>query len=171
VTASFLDCVDPCKVERIFRHVKFTDSCGAQLGFGQELRVLVLHKSKQASMMLFPHFLSLASLVTPNGQILLAGDNRQLAPIAAHDWEQEDRPPMQHYQPFISAYDAVLRIINDAGVAPASARQSACRRAPKLYGRATRVSECSARRLSVVRTLAGRDRTAWLGWEDSEIDH
>jgi hypothetical protein len=47
VTASFLDGVDPCKVERIFRHVKFTDSCGAQLGFGQELRVLVLHKSKQ----------------------------------------------------------------------------------------------------------------------------
>jgi hypothetical protein len=79
----------------------------------------------EASMMLFPHFLSLASLMTPNGQILLAGDNRQLAPIAAHDWEQEDRPPMQHYQPFNSAYDAVLRIINDAGVAPASARQSA----------------------------------------------
>ena len=79
----------------------------------------------EASMMLFPHFLSLASLVTPNGQIMLAGDNRQLAPIAAHDWEQEDRPPMQHYQPFNSAYDAVLRIINDAGVAPACARQSA----------------------------------------------
>jgi hypothetical protein len=56
---------------------------------------------------------------------LLAGDNRQLAPIAAHDWEQEDRPPMQHYQPFNSAYDGVLRIINDAGVARASAWQSA----------------------------------------------
>ena len=63
----------------------------------------------EASMMLFPHFLALASLVRPAGQIMLAGDNRQLAPISAHDWEQEDRPPMQHYQPFNSAYDAVLR--------------------------------------------------------------
>ena len=35
-------------------------------------------------------------------------------------------------------------------------------RAPKLYGRETRAGECSARRLNVVHTLAGRDRTAWL---------
>jgi hypothetical protein len=79
----------------------------------------------EASMMLFPHFLALASLVRPTGQIMLAGDNRQLAPISAHDWEQEDRPPMQHYQPFNSAYDAVLRIITDGGVTAQAARQSA----------------------------------------------
>jgi superfamily I DNA and/or RNA helicase len=91
-----------------------------QQGFQADLLVV-----DEASMMLFPHFLSLASLVHPNGQIMLAGDNRQLAPIAAHDWEQEDRPPMQHYQPFNSSYEAMLRIINDAGVAPECARQSA----------------------------------------------
>jgi superfamily I DNA and/or RNA helicase len=79
----------------------------------------------EASMMLFPHFLSLASVVSPTGQVLLAGDNRQLAPISAHDWDAEDRPPMQHYQPFNSAYDAVLRIINEAGVQQDAARQSA----------------------------------------------
>jgi Uncharacterized conserved protein (DUF2075) len=84
---------------------------------GFQAEVLVVD---EASMMLFPHFLSLASIVRPEGQILLAGDNRQLAPIAAHDWEQEDRPPMQYYQPFNSSYDAVLRIINDAAIDPAA---------------------------------------------------
>ena len=71
----------------------------------------------EASMMVFPHFLALATLVQSDGNILLAGDNRQLAPIIAHDWENEDRPPAQLYQPFRSAYDAVRRIIveTDAG--------------------------------------------------------
>lgn len=65
----------------------------------------------EASMMVFPHFLALATLVAPTGKILLAGDHRQLAPITAHDWEAEDRPPAVLYQPFASAYDAVRRII------------------------------------------------------------
>jgi superfamily I DNA and/or RNA helicase len=79
----------------------------------------------EASMMVFPHFLALSSLVLPTGEIMLAGDNRQLAPIVAHDWENEDRPPAQYYQPFKSAYEAVLRIIDENAPAPAMARQSA----------------------------------------------
>ncbi|WP_407150449.1 AAA domain-containing protein [Bradyrhizobium sp. ORS 86] len=94
----------------------------SQGAVGFQADVLVVD---EASMMLFPHFLALASLVRPTGQIMLAGDNRQLAPISAHDWEQEDRPPMQHYQPFNSAYDAVLRIITEGGVTELAARQSA----------------------------------------------
>lgn len=78
----------------------------------------------EASMMVFPHFLSLASLIHPNGEIMLAGDNRQLAPIVAHDWENEDRPPAQFYQPFKSAYEAVLRIVEETTPAPEAARQS-----------------------------------------------
>src|SRR5690606_897909 len=65
----------------------------------------------EASMMVFPHFLALATLVAPTGKLLLAGDHRQLAPITAHDWEAEDRPPAVLYRPFASAYDAVRRII------------------------------------------------------------
>jgi hypothetical protein len=78
----------------------------------------------EASMMVFPHFLALATLVRPEGEIMLAGDNRQLAPIVAHDWENEDRPPAQHYQPFKSAYEAVLRIIEENAPSAAAARQS-----------------------------------------------
>lgn len=68
----------------------------------------------EASMMVFPHFLALSTVVKPDGEIMLAGDNRQLAPIVSHDWENEDRPPAQHYQPFKSAYEAVLRIITES---------------------------------------------------------
>jgi hypothetical protein len=84
----------------------------------------------EASMMVFPHFLALATLVPPDGQVMLTGDHRQLAPITAHDWENEDRPPTVIYQPFVSAYDAVRRIIEKTDgrgmrlVAPAAARRS-----------------------------------------------
>ena len=56
-------------------------------------RQKVLLVVDEASMMVFPHFLALATLAAPDGKILLAGDHRQLAPITAHDWETEDRPP------------------------------------------------------------------------------
>ncbi|MGO6664820.1 AAA domain-containing protein [Rhizobium ruizarguesonis] len=88
-------------------------------GFTADLLVV-----DEASMMVFPHFLSLATIVTPDGQIMLAGDNRQLSPIVAHDWENEDRPPAQHYQPFKSAYEAVLRIVNESHPSPNECQQS-----------------------------------------------
>jgi superfamily I DNA and/or RNA helicase len=61
-------------------------------------------------MMVFPHFLSLATLVKIDGEIMLAGDHRQLSPIVAHNWEQEDRPPIQLYKPYVSAFEAVKNI-------------------------------------------------------------
>jgi hypothetical protein len=67
----------------------------------------------EASMMVFPHFLALATLVAEGGEIMLAGDHRQLAPITAHDWEDEDRPPVEVYRPFVSAYEAVRRLRQD----------------------------------------------------------
>ncbi|NEI02418.1 bifunctional RecB family nuclease/DEAD/DEAH box helicase [Rhizobium leguminosarum] len=79
----------------------------------------------EASMMVFPHFLALATLVSRSGEIMLAGDNRQLSPIVAHDWENEDRPPAQHYQPFKSAYEAIMRIVDESRPSPAECRQSA----------------------------------------------
>jgi hypothetical protein len=81
----------------------------------------------EASMMVFPHFLSLASLVTVDGEIMLAGDHRQLSPIIAHDWEREDRPPAVLYQPFASAYEAVQRIKGIPGIDDSSVRRSSLR--------------------------------------------
>ncbi|MDJ0516234.1 MAG: C-terminal helicase domain-containing protein [Trichodesmium sp. MO_231.B1] len=41
---------------------------------------------------------------------MLAGDHRQLTPIITHDWENEDRPPVVSYQPFVSAYQAIQNL-------------------------------------------------------------
>ncbi len=68
----------------------------------------------EASMMVFPHFLALATLIRPeHATFMLAGDHRQLAPILAHDWEREDRPPTVLYQPYASAYDGI-RFLSDS---------------------------------------------------------
>lgn len=80
---------------------------GRDLPNGLNTPLLVID---EASMMVFPHFLALATLVEQRGQIMLAGDHRQLAPIVAHDWEREDRPPVILYQPYVSAYQAIDKL-------------------------------------------------------------
>jgi hypothetical protein len=79
----------------------------------------------ESSMMVFPHFLALATLVLGDGEIMLAGDHRQLAPIVAHDWEREDRPPAVLYQPFASAYQAVQNIASKPSITERAVRRSA----------------------------------------------
>jgi hypothetical protein len=71
----------------------------------------------EASMMVFPHFLALATLVRSDGEIMLAGDHRQLAPIITHDWENEDRPPVLLYQPYVSAYQAIQNLQENSDIA------------------------------------------------------
>lgn len=73
----------------------------AQLDYDLHPDLLIVD---EAGMMLFAHFLGLASLLHADSTIMLAGDHRQLAPIVAHDWEKEDRPPTVLYQPYLSAY-------------------------------------------------------------------
>ena len=79
----------------------------------------------EASMMVLPPFLALASLVGEDGEILLAGDHRQLAPILSHDWEREDRPPARLFQPYASAYDAVRSLKERRGLSDEAIRLSA----------------------------------------------
>lgn len=79
----------------------------------------------EASMMVLPPFLALASLVCEDGDILLAGDHRQLAPIVAHDWEQEDRPPAHRFRPYASAYEAVRSLKEEHLLPDAAIRLSA----------------------------------------------
>jgi len=80
-------------------------------GFQCELLVV-----DEASMMVLAHFLALTTLLSPTGQIMLSGDHRQLAPIVAHNWEEEDRYPVTVYQPYVSAYEAVRGIKVRRGV-------------------------------------------------------
>lgn len=80
----------------------------ALLKRGPSLALLVVD---EASMMVFPHFLALASLLRGEGwRVLLAGDHRQLAPVIQHRWEEEDRPGVQRYLPYLSAFEALLNL-------------------------------------------------------------
>jgi hypothetical protein len=74
-------------------------------GFKTKVSTLIVD---EASMMLFPHFLALATTIDPvAGDVMLAGDYLQLDPIVSHEWEKEDRPPIVLYHPFASAYEAI----------------------------------------------------------------
>ena len=68
----------------------------------------------EASMMVFPHLLAVATTLASSGELMLAGDHRQLSPIVAHNWESEDRAPIVAYTPFSSAYEAI-RALADSG--------------------------------------------------------
>lgn len=85
--------------------LKFEDKLGAGASLNADLLVV-----DEASMMVFPHLLALASLTNLDAQIMLAGDNRQLSPILAHTWDREDRPPTIQFQPFLSAYEVASRV-------------------------------------------------------------
>lgn len=76
---------------------------------GSSLDLLVVD---EASMMLFPHFLALVTNLSLGGnwQVMLAGDHRQLSPVIQHQWSEEDRPGVQRYLPYLSAFEALLRL-------------------------------------------------------------
>jgi hypothetical protein len=91
--------------------LKFGELVGAKLtsarGSGFLVPLLIVD---EASMMVFAHFLAIASHVHPDGAMLLAGDHRQLSPIVGHDWTREDRPPAVLYQPHLSAFEGILNL-------------------------------------------------------------
>lgn len=64
----------------------------------------------EASMMVFPEFLALSTLVARDGEIMLAGDHMQLSPITAHDWDGETREQVVRMSPHESAYNAMRRL-------------------------------------------------------------
>ena len=45
----------------------------------------------------------------PDGQIVVVGDHRQMAPIVKHDWENETRRTFQEYAVYRSLFDTVQR--------------------------------------------------------------
>ncbi len=110
----------------------------------------------EASMVVFPHFLALATLLDEYGLIMLAGDNRQLAPILAHDWEGEDRPPIEIYQPHISAYDAIARLADHAAVSARSVRKDGLSKTFRLPPRVVELIARVYQQDGIVLTGVGR---------------
>ena len=78
----------------------------------------------EASMMVFAHFLAIATMLGEDGNLLVAGDHRQLQPIVAHDWDEEERPPALIYQTHLSAYAAMRRLAADGSLSASAIQES-----------------------------------------------
>ncbi len=88
----------------------------------------------EASMMVFPDFLALATLLAEDGEIMLVGDHKQLSPITSHDWEEESREQVIALAPHQSCYQAVsgLSVLTPPGAIGRSALTVTYRLTPEL---------------------------------------
>lgn len=121
---------------------------------GFRVRTLIID---EASMMIYPHFLALATLLdSEDAELMLAGDNRQLSPIVAHSWDEEDRPPAVLYMPYASAYDA-LASLSDALNDESRVRRSALNYTFRLPERVRELISAVYRKDAI--ELAGRSST------------
>lgn len=111
----------------------------------------------EASMLVLPHFLALASLVREDGTIVLAGDDLQLSPIISNDWDKEDRPPSKLYQPFLSAYESVVGLARHGGLPKAALRESALTMTFRLPSDVRRLIEDTYRRHDGIRLESRED--------------
>ncbi|HEY3420641.1 MAG TPA: AAA domain-containing protein [Methanomassiliicoccales archaeon] len=93
-------------VNEVLKLGKNMDKSGWPLGSAHASGLIV----DEASMMLFPDFLALATMVSAKGEIMLTGDHMQLSPITSHDWENEDREQIVRLTPHESAYVTVKRL-------------------------------------------------------------
>ncbi|GAB3693947.1 AAA domain-containing protein [Halorubrum pallidum] len=67
----------------------------------------------EASMMSLPQLFLVGAFLRDSGQLLLAGDHRQMQPIRAHGWEEETRETIEETVPFLSALDFIRFLKGD----------------------------------------------------------
>jgi hypothetical protein len=72
----------------------------------QLVELLVLDEASQLSL---PESIMAALPLNADGQIVIVGDHRQMAPIVKHDWENETRRTFQEYAVYRSLFDTVLQ--------------------------------------------------------------
>ncbi|QDV37679.1 DEAD/DEAH box helicase [Tautonia plasticadhaerens] len=76
--------------------------------FGQDFcDCLVLD---EASQMNLPEALMAALPLSPDGQLIVVGDHRQMPPIVQHDWDSEARRTFRQYEVFASLFDTLRRL-------------------------------------------------------------
>jgi hypothetical protein len=74
--------------------------------WGRELaECLVIDEASQMSL---PEGMMAALPLTRQGQIIVVGDHRQMAPITHHDWAGEARRTFQEYEAYASLFDTLL---------------------------------------------------------------
>jgi len=63
----------------------------------------------EASQMSVPEAILACAFVKQDGTIVVVGDHRQMPPIVAHDWEQEERRSVVAEQPFLSLFEYLMQ--------------------------------------------------------------
>jgi hypothetical protein len=76
--------------------------------FSHELFDLVV--LDEASQLSLPESIMAALALKADGQIVVVGDHRQMAPIVKHDWEHETRRTFQEFAVYRSLFDVVQRV-------------------------------------------------------------
>jgi len=59
----------------------------------------------EASQMSVPEGILSCAFLKPDGRVIVVGDHRQMPPIVAHDWEEEDRRSTTEHQPYLSLFE------------------------------------------------------------------
>lgn len=67
----------------------------------------------EASMMTLPNFFTAGPFVKRSAQVLISGDQRQMAPVQTHEWTEETRPSIQKYVPYLSTLNYMLFLRGD----------------------------------------------------------
>lgn len=67
----------------------------------------------EASMMDLPQLFLAGAFLRADGQMLLAGDHRQMQPIQSYGWEDEDRETIEETVPFLSGLDYIRYLKGD----------------------------------------------------------
>jgi hypothetical protein len=67
----------------------------------------------EASMMDLPLLFLAGAFLREDGQMLLAGDHRQMQPIQSYGWEDEDRETIEETVPFLSGLDYIRYLKGD----------------------------------------------------------
>lgn len=88
----------------VYNLVKYTQPMDWRL---QLFDIVILDEASQMSL---PEALLSCAFLKNGGQVVVAGDHRQMPPILAHGWEAEKRREAEEYQPYRSVFEYLLNL-------------------------------------------------------------
>jgi hypothetical protein len=84
---------------------KIDDSLSAEQWLDGDATFFDFLAVDEASMMRLPSFLTVGAFLRDDGQVLVAGDQRQMPPVKKHEWESEHRRIIHERVPQLSTLD------------------------------------------------------------------
>lgn len=86
--------------------MRYRASNGKEVDWESKLFDLVV--IDEASQMSLPEGVLAGAFLKPGGRMIAVGDHRQMPPIIAHDWKEEQKRSVSEARPFISLFEALI---------------------------------------------------------------